>query len=162
MAVGHEDIEPAVEVGIDDSNSEPNVGQRSGTEAVCETGLHEQSVAIISVTGVGLGFQIGNKDLFIPIPIEIRCIHTHPRLSLRTFSVGTSCEQGIIFEEDPALLLPLVDQQKVGLAIVGHIQVRVSIVFDVDADDTQCLCRKIVQSAALTDIGELATAIIEQ
>ncbi len=126
VAVGHEDVEPAIVVHVEEAYApaeEAGVDAKAGEIGV----VVEVAVAEIEVEGVGVAGEVGLDDVEEAVAIEVADGDAHACLGLAVGGVGDAGLDGDIFEG--AVLLVLVERG--GGGVVGDVDVGPAIVVEV-------------------------------
>ena len=118
-AVDREDVKPAVVVEVEPQRAESRIGEAPGPEPRYRTPILEQSGSIVDVQRIGLVDQMGHKQVFVAVGIEVASIDAHAGLRNPPVIQRDTCQDRHVSEG--AVLL--VDPQLVLLTIVGDIDV---------------------------------------
>ena len=156
VTVGHEDVEPAIVVHVEEAYApaeETRVDAETGEIGV----IVEVAVAEVEVERIGVTSEVGLDDVEKAVPIEVSDGDAHACLR---FAIGGICDAGFdsdIFEG--AVLLVLIKGG--GSGIVGDVDVGPPVVVE---DRRQPLkehrCRWYPTCRFLGDVGERAVAVV--
>src|SRR5215475_407933 len=120
VAIGDKDIEPAIQIVIEEETSEAECEQAGAPNSGARRFVDKQSVAFVVVEGQHLVGKIRYQDTWISRPVVVRGIHSHPGAR---DSVLTECHTG----RDTVLgkaFFSVVDVQTVGLCVVSEQEIR--------------------------------------
>ena len=143
VAVGEEDVEPAVvvEVGKARTPSEP---ARVEPETRLEGLVFTTPLPGIGVERRGVAGEVGLHDVQPPVAIEVADADAHAGLRLAVLAVRAAGSDADVFER--AVVAVAVQRARVG--VVGHVDVGPAVVVEVQRDDAEP-----VRPAGLGDPG---------
>ena len=83
LAVGDEEVEVAVEFGVERNDAEAGERHTRGPQAAQSAHVFETGrAAEVAVQGVGLVHQMGQEEIESAVAVEVFGKHSHPRLGL--------------------------------------------------------------------------------
>ena len=156
VAVGDEDVEPAVVVHVEEADAPAEV---AGVDAEAgEVGVVvEVAAAEVQIEGVGVAGEVGLDDVEEAVAVEVSDGNAHAGLGLAVGRVGDAGLDGDVFEG--AVLLVLVEGG--GGGVVGDVDVGPAIVVEVGDADAEAIGADGVEDARFFgDVGEGAVAIV--
>ena len=156
VAVGHEDVEPAVVVHIEEADA-PAEEASIDAEAAGISAVFEDGVAEIGVEGIGVAGEIRFYDIEIAVAIVIADGDAHAGLGL-----GFGGESGAVFDGDVLEgAVVLVEVERGGSGIVGDVNVGPAVVIEIGGGDAEAVGADGVPHAGfLADVGERAVAVV--
>ncbi len=134
VAVGDEDVEPAIVVEVDEADAPAEI---AGVEAEAgEVGVvFKGAVAEVEVEGVGVAGEVGLDDVEQAVAVEVADGDAHAGLRLAVGRVGDAGFDGQVFEG--AVLLVLIEGG--GGGVVGDVDVGPAVVVEIGDDDGEAV-----------------------
>ncbi len=143
VAVGDEEVQPAVEVGVEEGDApahrlEAGRGQARGAAHVLE-----EPVAQVPVEGLGVVGEGGEHEVQPAVVVVVAGVHPHPRLGPPLRVDGDAAQEADALE--PAV--PAVVVEEVGGRVVGHEEVDPAVVVVVGGEDAEAVAPRRVREA---------------
>ena len=156
VAVGDEDVEPAVVVHVEEADAP---AEKAGVDAEAgEVGaVVEVEPAQVQVERIGVAGEVGLDDVEEAVAVVVADGDAHAGLRLAVGRVGDAGFDGHIFER--AVLLILVEGG--GGGVVGDVDVGPAVVVEVgDADAERIGADGVPHAGFFADVGEGAVAVV--
>ena len=157
VPVAHEQIQVAVVVVVGKEGAEAYKIERGLGDATVVGNVGENTVGVTPIKGVVLEVQMDRDDVQPTIAIVIGEVGAHSRLRLPILAIPDPREKRHVLE----LSLPVVLKEKVPHGVVGHVNIRISVVVIIAPDDSQTLA--IVghmDARLLSDVGEGSISVV--
>src|SRR5690349_7236550 len=134
MAVGHEDVEPAVIIEVKKAHP-PTQELRVSPKPRLQHGIVERSIPVVVVHIRGLVGVIGLNNVEPTIAIVVPHSHSHPALGGAVLVDGTADLASDFFEGSIALVVI----EAAGNGIASHIDVRPAVVVEISCTDPKTI-----------------------
>src|ERR1700676_823154 len=154
VAVGDEDVLPAVVIVVEEETAEAERYERRTTDFRARSFIHEQAVAFVVVEREHLVCKICNDEAGAAGTVIIHSINAHAGAGHAIFAERDASRNGTLFEG--AILF--IQVELVGLRVVGDQDVGPSVVVVVENGDAESLRRRIVKARFLGGVFKLAVA----
>ena len=154
VAVGHENIGPAVVVVIEEEATESQRDQGVAPNLRTRSLVHEEPVALVVVERDHLVREVGDHKAGPAGAVVIRGIHAHAGARHSIFAEGNPRRDRLLLE-GPVLL---VEVELVGLRVIGEQDVGPTVAVVVENRKAQALRSWIVESGFLGGVFELPAA----
>src|ERR1700688_3406705 len=115
VAIGDEDVGPAVEVVVEEEAAEAQGEQGSATDVGARGFVHEEAFAFVVIERNHLIGKIGDKDAGGAGVVVIGGVYAHAGAGYAVFAEGYACNDGLFGEGAVAV----VAIELVGLRVVG-------------------------------------------
>src|SRR5262249_28588206 len=80
VAVGHEDVLPAVEVAVEEEGAEAGVELAGRADAAGRGDVHEEAILVAAVEGELLAAEVGDQDRLAAVVEQVAGVHPHAGL----------------------------------------------------------------------------------
>ena len=157
MAVGHEEVLPAVVVKVGKARAPAD--KRPG--GINETGgggdVLEEAAAIVLVKGIVVEGEVGDVEVEVAIIVVIGRRRAHTRLGIAAFEQGHGCLQCFLGEGAIALIAV----EHIGARVVGDEEILVAVAVEVAKERGKAIALVMIGDAdCLGNIGEGAVAFV--
>ncbi|HEU4401055.1 MAG TPA: hypothetical protein VFT43_03015 [Candidatus Polarisedimenticolia bacterium] len=139
VAVGDEQVEMAVVVGIEEEGPEAESQERRAAHPRAEGAVREDAAAVVVVELVGLLRQVGHEEVEAAVVVVVG--HVGPHAGLRQAVLGErhAGQLADLLEGAVAAVAP----EEVRRVVVGDVEVLVAVVVVVAPDDPEPLARAV-------------------
>src|SRR5260370_2914473 len=114
MAIGDEDIRPAIQVIVEKETSKTQSKQRCTSDRRARRFVHEQAIPFVVVQGHHLIGKVTDYYAWLPRTIIVGCVHSHSSARHSIFAKGDACRY-CLFAECSVLVVQV---KLVGLGVV--------------------------------------------
>ena len=135
-AIGHEEIEPPVEVIIQPTDTKSGRQKGRLRQPQVDGRVFKKGFAPpaeVAVERAPLAGQVGDQDVDIAVPVEVLGGNAHARARHSIRGIGCPRDQSSLGEGS----IPLVEPEVVGCTIVGDVEVDPPVLIEVAADDPE-------------------------
>ena len=80
VAIGDEDVEPAVVVAVEEGGAEAEERPHDAVEPGAGGGVGEEPAAVVAVEGVDVLREIGHEEVEVAVVVVVAAVHTHAGL----------------------------------------------------------------------------------
>src|SRR5580658_3643174 len=154
MAVGDEDVLPAVVIVVEEKAPEAKRNQRRAANFRARSFIHKQPIAFVVVERKHLVRKISNDQAGAAGAVVIRSVNAHTGARHTIFAEPDAGRNRALFKR--AVLL--IHIKFVGLRVVRDQDVGPSIVVVIENGDAESLRSRIVKASLLRGVFELAVA----
>ena len=155
VALGDEEIFPAIVVIVEETDAPPRVGHGEAGDTGSEAGVSKSGVAIVLVEGVALVGEIRDDQIGPAIVIIIGEIDTHASVSAAVAVNGDFGEEADFFEGAVAFVVI----EKFDHGVVGDEEVNVAVAVVIGESDAQGFAG-LREAVLLRDFRKVAVAIV--
>jgi hypothetical protein len=163
--VGHvpadgEQVEPAVEVEVEEERREGQRQQRGLAERRRRRVVHEEPVALVVVEREHLVREVADHDARAPGAVEVRGIHAHPGARHAGLGERHARRHADVLEAPVAEVLV----ELVRLRVVGHEHVHPAVAVEVQLREPERLRARVLQAGLLRDVleGSVGPALVQR
>ena len=156
MAVGDENVGPAVEIIVKKEAAEAQSEQRGAADFRARRFINEEPFSFIVIERNHLVREIGDEHAGVAGMIVVGGVHAHARAGHAVFAEGHTCDHGFFAERAVAI----VAIELVGLRVVGEKKVRPAVVVVVEHGDAERFRRGVAEAGFLRHVFESAIAAI--
>ena len=156
VAVGDEKIEPAVVVVVEEGGAEAEQWPHDAVEAGTSRDIGEQPVTFVAIEGVYVFGEIGHEEIEITVVVVVAAVHPHAGLRSAIIRVGDPRSHADL-DKVPVAVISV---QLVGLGVVGHIDVQISVGIEISERDPKAGISSVGYPRLDAHIGESAVGIV--
>ncbi len=155
VSVGNEQIEAAVEVGVEEDRAPAHADERRRGKAQRHGGVLEQAVAQVAIDRVPVVGERREDDVQAAVAVDVAGIGAHAGLGTG-LAVDRDAGQQADALEVPASQVAV---QEVRRGVVGHEQVHLRVVVEVGRDDGEAVASGgVLEAARRGGVAEAAVA----
>ena len=154
VAVGDEDVGPAVVVVIEEEAAEAERHQGVAADLGLWGFVDEEAVALVVVERDHLVGEIADNQAGMAAAVVVGSVGAHAGAGNAVFAEADSCSDSALFE----CAVFLIHIQLVGLRIVGDQDFRPSVDVRIEDGDPEALRRRVSESSFLSGVFEFSSA----
>src|SRR6266705_345367 len=155
-SVDDQQIEPAIVVIVKERRAKTCKTMPGHSQTCLARTVFKKGFTQIHVKRVRLVHQVGDKDVFGAIAVEISRIHTHAGLCLSISVDGGAGQERVVLKR-PVLL---VNPELIGITIVGDVNVCPAVTIKIGGDHTQSVAELFVHACADSDVFKCTVAFV--
>ena len=157
MAVGHEEVLPAVVVKVGKARAPADEGPGGVDEAGGGGDVLEEAAPIVLVESIVVEGEVGDVEVEVAIVVVIGRRRAHTRLGIAAFEQGHGCLQRFLGEGAIALIAV----EHIGTRVVGDEEILVAVAVEVAKERGEAIALVMIGDAnCLGNIGEGAVAFV--
>ena len=156
VTVGHEDVEPAVQIVVEEKASEAEREQTRAAHLRARRFVHEQSIAFVVVESQHLIREVADEHAGAAGTVVIGSVHAHAGAGHAVFAEGHAGQHAGLGKS----AVPVVVVELVGLRIVGDQQVGPAILVVVEHAHAKSLRSRVQQPGFSRDVFKGTVAAV--
>ena len=155
MAIGDEEILPAVVVVVEKKGSPTHKGAAAAGQTGSAANIAEEAVALVAVEGVVVLGEIGDENIGAQVIVDVAQCHAHPGLGAPVAAVGRARGQ-----RDIGKATTVVAPQAVGVPVVGDVEVGVAIRIEIEPGCAHAVEARAAEARFMAHFREGAVALV--